>query len=397
MNSIFEYINNLADDNQMIAGAISLWFMGVITYIFKSVPVRIFEFIKKHITTEFVTTNQHKIFHDLLRWFEKNNYSEKFRNIKLSNGQWGGDEAVKSVGYGKHLIWHRYSPIWVELEKHDSRDIYDKETIKLIKIGRSHKVFNSLFKELKEADDFSKTKLYKQSKDGWRFVGSQPKRTFDSIIMNSKNYENLIKTVDDFLNNEDWYIKNGIPYSLGIMLYGPPGTGKTSIIKALAAYTDRNIYITSPFSLAYIENCSHTDEKNITVIEDIDSFKNTNKRKEKDEEDFSSFCNISDVLNAIDGVITNHGRILIMTTNHINKLDPALLRPGRCDLKLEISYFNDDMFRAFMDKFFPDRIVNINIKENVTGAELQESIISRLSFEEIIDKFSKKIKSTTQG
>lgn len=393
----FEYINSLSDGNQMIAGAISLWLMGTITYICREVPRQIYAVIRKHITTEFISTSQHESFHALLKWFEKKGYTKKFRRVKFSNGRYGDNKTIKSVGYGTHMIWFGWMPIWVTLNKEDSKSEMDKETIILTKIGRSHILFDELIKEImKRADKTDRFEVYRASKGEWRYSCWQPKRDFDSVIMDEATEVELIETIDNFIKSEEWYVKHGIPYSLGILLYGPPGTGKSSIIKAVASYVDYDVYTVSATGVSmYPDILQDVRSRSITTIEDIDSCISANKRrkgvgKRKIQTDDTDallesliISSTSDLLNALDGIVAGHGRILIMTTNYPEKLDDAMLRPGRCDLKLEIGYFTMDMFRLFLKRFFSADEVEGALKgrkftsDKLTGAVLQKAILAK--------------------
>lgn len=230
---------------------------------------------------------------------------------------------------------------------------------------------------LKREEDTRKNKKYVYTYDQegmWDESEFVSTKTFDNLFFEGK--EEVIKKIDLFLNNREWYEKNGIPYTLGIGLYGPPGTGKTSFIKAIANYVGRHV-VSMPLKLAktksalenmyyedtYSKNAVPFDQK-IMVLEDIDCIgKFVLQRKdaipavnkwandESDDDDDSGRKNkkkkpvapteenaptLDDLLNLIDGIRENTGRILIITSNFYNKLDTALVRPGRVDITLKM-------------------------------------------------------------
>jgi chaperone BCS1 len=216
----------------------------------------------------------------------------------------------------------------------------------------------------------------------------------------------LLSTIERFIDDKDWYIKNGIPYQLGILLYGPPGTGKSSLIKSVAGYFDKNICLLRASELEKIQEAIvDLPKESVLVIEDIDSNNLVLDRETKQERqilvqastsrrnahDSKPPLNLSDVLNTFDGLLAPSGRIMIMTTNHIEKLDPALIRPGRADLKIEIGYINAETFSAFIRHFYGTAIqepFNLRSDKLTISAIQNDYLVNELSLEEMLGKYT---------
>ena len=169
--------------------------------------------------------------------------------------------------------------------------------------------------------------------------------------------------------------KLSIPHKKIFLLYGPPGTGKTSISKAIATHLDWGI-LQIPMNsdlngTDLIIGINRLPEKYIILMEDIDIYFTDRESHGKHA------INFSDLLNILDGINSPNNFVVVLTTNCIEKLDQALLRPGRMDCTIHVSYIKkkeaNEMFKAFFpshgDKFdiFWKKVKN---KQLITGSHL---------------------------
>ncbi|CAN0903462.1 AAA-ATPase At3g28580 [Linum grandiflorum] len=211
-----------------------------------------------------------------------------------------------------------------------------------------------------------------------------------------------------FTESRDFYSRIGKAWKRGYLLYGPPGTGKSTMIAAMANLLSYDVY---DLELTAVRDNTElrkllidTTSKSIIVIEDIDcSLDLTGQRKTKiesliekhrsklggkDEEiedgNSSSRVTLSGLLNFIDGLWSSSGgeRLIVFTTNHVEKLDPALIRRGRMDKHVELSYCSFEAFRVLAWNYLRlqdhpmfsevDRL----IKEiNITPADVAENLM----------------------
>ncbi|KAL4182254.1 hypothetical protein AMTRI_Chr12g275050 [Amborella trichopoda] len=201
--------------------------------------------------------------------------------------------------------------------------------------------------------------------------------TFDTLAIDSSMKTRIKNDLMRFVNRKEYYKTVGRAWKRGYLLYGPPGTGKTSLIAAIANFLNFDIYdleLRSVMSNTKLRKLlTSTSSKSIIVVEDIDcslnSLNRENKAKAKAEEeeeeeedeeeiegergDNMSLVSLSGVLNFVDGLWSSCGgeRLMIFTTNHKERLDPALLRPGRMDLHIHLSYCGFEAFKVLAKNY----------------------------------------------
>ena len=188
-------------------------------------------------------------------------------------------------------------------------------------------------------------KIFMNDNDTWNRSDCKTIPTMDSIFINKDTKQSIIKKIDSFISLKSRAEKFGKPHKLNILLHGVPGSGKTSIVKALANHYKRRLYLLS-FSKDMKDSNMNTllktiRDESILVLEDIDSFFVQRESK----------CNVSFscLLNTLDGVGNcDRSLITILTANHPEALDAALLRPGRIDMLVKFDYpEKEEVFAAF--------------------------------------------------
>ncbi len=162
----------------------------------------------------------------------------------------------------------------------------------------------------------------------------------------------IVSSAEQYFTAESWYEDRGVPYRTGWLFEGPPGNGKTSTIMVLAGLCKRPIYYLDLASIINDETLSSAirsvPSNAILVIEDVDRLSVATTGGQ------GSGLTLSGLLNAIDGLIASEGRLLIMTTNHAEQLDPALIRSGRVDKRWHFPNLTKDLAQAMASQFYPD-------------------------------------------
>jgi chaperone BCS1 len=205
-----------------------------------------------------------------------------------------------------------------------------------------------------------KTVIYNARGVTWEKFGKpRQKRPLDSVILEKGVKERIVADIKDFIGSAKWYADRGVPYRRGYLLYGPPGTGKSSFIQALAGHLDYGIAIMNLSERGLTDDrLNHlltlVPQRTLVLLEDVDAA--YNNRRQKVEADGYAGANVtfSGLLNALDGVASAEERILFLTTNHIELLDEALVRPGRVDMTVRLGNATAYQISALWDRFYGD-------------------------------------------
>nr|CAG4709490.1 unnamed protein product [Naegleria fowleri] len=302
-------------------------------------------------------------------------------------------QLVLAPGPGSHTL--NYKGYRVTIQRQDPTNDNDPDSnnkkgdiqklVLSVNAWNGKKVLHDLVEEAVKAYFQSAkgvTSIYTMSDNyysDWQKLCDRPNRSFDTVYIDEKVKNNLLKDLDRFMNNEHFYRENGLNFQRGYLLYGHPGTGKTSLILAVAAYLQCSVFTLSLSDKSLDDTklmalITQIPRRGIILLEDIDAAFNDNRKASEDVQRVT----FSGLLNALDGV-TSHSqfpRIIFMTTNHINRLEPALIRPGRIDMKIEFEYSTSGQIYQMANRFFKNETLASKIsklfpEQKLTTAEVQ--------------------------
>ncbi|KAG5062234.1 hypothetical protein AAZX31_02G050800 [Glycine max] len=253
--------------------------------------------------------------------------------------------------------------------------------------------------------------MYGNISDAWVGMKLDHPATFDTLAMERGAKEFVMRDLERFVKRKEYYRRVGKAWKRGYLLYGPPGTGKSSLIAAMANYLKFDVY-----DLELTELNANSElrrlliamaNRSILVVEDIDCTVEFHDRRAEARaasgHNNDRQVTLSGLLNFIDGLWSSCGdeRIIVFTTNHKDKLDPALLRPGRMDVHIHMSYCTPCGFRQLASNYLGikehslfEKIEEEMQKTQVTPAEVAEQLLKsshiETSLEQLIDFMRKK-------
>lgn len=372
--------------NQFTASGALLLLMGGVMAYMKSVPLMIWNWFLRQVLVSVTVKDDDPSFVWVKEWITKQRFMYRVRRVDLDSTIRGKLISLMPAP-GEHFFWHNRLPFWLHYTRSDEKkggwDAKRSESITFRTIGRKQERIKDFVTEIievhKEAER-SESKLYVWD-EYWRKLRSYSPRTFDSVVLDGDEKERLLQDVTEFLGDKERYRELGVPYHRGYAFYGPPGTGKTSLASGLAYQLGRDIYLLNLGDLtdkALKGAISSVPEGSIIMFEDIDASGAGKKRKSSSNKDREwkegvtpgphppqegtensdglekmFGVTLSGLLNVLDGFHAPSGVIYIMTTNHLENLDPALVRPGRIDVLLHLGEATEDQKIKLYQRFYP--------------------------------------------
>lgn len=388
---MYHLIENILN-NQIVTGLSATAIFGYVAYHLKETPSRIIQFVKKLCTVSISVHTSNPAFKWIELWLAQHPYSARARSVVLKSyddnddsgpaGHSDGSTWAFSPGMGFHwFVWNRRL-MWIDRSSEPaSKDRKRDETLTIYTLGSSQKVLRNIVTEAFDMIQRRNMVTVRLWRGWWSDVRGKNPRHLDTIILEAGCKERILDDIARFLSSREWYERRGIPWRRGYLFSGPPGTGKTSLVMAVAAYFKRQVCVLNLGSVrdddALFSAIMDAPLNAIIVIEDIDCANSSAKRvedgKDPSDDDHKGITKAG-LLNALDGITTPDGRILIMTTNYPEKLDDALIRPGRADVHEHFKYLGP-LEQTVMAGLYYDPGEFMPLSEAISPAVLQSAFM----------------------
>ena len=390
------YLAELLGQNEFFQGGFVLALIGAVAVWGKQIPGKIWSLTKRLLIVECDVQERDEAFRALVEWLALQPYGKKVKRFSVSvlEGPDGARDVVFSPAPGVHWLWHgrrliRLSRGREKLTLGNSDAIAGfYESFTLQTFGKSRVSLEQVIKEaIKVRIDRGKDKVSVCVQDGyggWDELSLLPARELDSVVLPGRVAKQIVEDMTTFLKSEQWYTSLGIPYRRGYLFHGPPGTGKTSLVLAMASELRRSVYVLNLGGLSDDDELMSAflsaPDGAILLIEDVDVASATRPRSKDDNGKTGKGINLSALLNAIDGVMATDGRLLILTTNYPDRLDPALVRPGRVDVRVKFGEITAAEASPMFKRFFSNGQIDeaefmAGFKWPLTPAEVQSALM----------------------
>ncbi|OAA33887.1 cell division protease ftsH [Beauveria brongniartii RCEF 3172] len=393
-------------------GARILCMYGLVTFLMRFAHGRIARIVEKYFTftVEIPYTDDS---YDILRnWVQSQPFATETRSmiVTLEKRAEPGNGATKNtLQYSpknlRKTFWYKGKLVY--LRSVSEEGYLHRERVFLSCMGTSNGILKEFLHDCQvtlEKQTESKTAIYMNSDDRWNLATRRGQKRTNTVILPEDVKKDFFADIAEYLDPEAvaWYVEHDQLYHRGYLLYGAPGTGKTSLSLAAAGQFGLDIYA---MNLSKVNDATLSDlmrklpTRCILLLEDIDAIESAKSRENSDaESSTSSSVTLSGLLNAIDGAGSVEGRALIMTTNHVDRLDPAVIRPGRVDKMVEFGLASREMLLGlFRYVYLPSSSKTERVGDKNEGVvNNQDAQDTQKHIQELAAMFADRIRLETQ-
>jgi chaperone BCS1 len=365
----------LTGQHEFASDGLLLMIVGGLGVYMRAIPRNLWDWFVSQTTLTITVTDDDAAFVWVKEWFLEQKFLTRIRRVDVDTTL-RREQPALIPAQGLHWFWHLGRPFHVEFYRSEEPKGWSSKRSELLTfrtIGRRQTFLKKFLDEIVACHEkrvASTSSLYVRDKY-WEMVQAYKPRLLESVILKPEEKEHLIQDIERFKTSKQRYSALGVPYHRGYLFYGPPGTGKTSLVSALAANFGMSIYAISltDFNDKTLMKAIHDVPPNSLILfEDVDCMKTGNARLDpeawarkqmpEDRDDKADPLDrvgvtLSGLLNVLDGFHAPENVLFVMTTNKIETLDSALLRPGRIDYRLFLGKAGEEQKIELYRRFFP--------------------------------------------
>ena len=367
------------EQNQLLSGGLTLMAVGAAMALVRKVPAALWAFLVRRLSISVEIPDRDPAFRWVHSWVAGQRSALRARRLSLTTTWESPDpdpdvDADPAYGYasgklsmarfvlapapGTHVMTFRGHVLVLRRDRRDLENggpLAFQETLTLDILGGTRATVDDLLREAHRAalPRVSGVNVLTVMRHGsWGVSSWRPLRPLASVVLADHLLADLLADLREFLGSASWYAARGVPHRRGYLLHGPPGNGKTTLVAVASGEVGLSVAVLS------LNNKLLTDDRlrelvdalppgAVLLVEDVDCAFGP-KRAAAEE----TGVTMSGLLNALDGVSSREGRVLFLTTNHPERLDPALVRPGRVDRSFRLGHTTPDQARRLFSWFY---------------------------------------------
>lgn len=339
--------------DSLLRGDFKTWLLPILfgfgMYLIRNLPMSIGKGVRWLFTSRLQVNSEDPIFVKFNHWLSTSCSIGLLRSLKVESGYdvYSSKRLDHtSIGVGKHIVRSKYGWMYIERREESPGSASDvrKETVEIVFLRNNGKL-SRIVSDIRNSSPagVDATMIYTYS-HRWLFHCFKPIRTPGSTIFHDDKVGRIGGVLNGFMVPIEQSRSDA--HHLGFLFYGAPGTGKTTLALVIAgilkrgiAYLSLNVFTSDA---DFFEAYRTVPDDAVLLIEDIDTFGIT-----RDED--KGGVSLSALLNVLGGVLTRHGQITIVTTNRREKLDDALIRPGRLSVSEEFLLYDREEAERYCD------------------------------------------------
>jgi mitochondrial chaperone BCS1 len=364
----------LSGQHQFASDGLLLMVIGGLGVYLRAIPLKLWFWLVGQTTMTITVKDDDAAFVWVREWFLEQKFVTRIRSVDLDTTL-RREQTALIPAEGHHWFWYHGRPFRVDSHRSEEKRGWSStrtEWLIFRTCGRKQSFLKKFVDDIVACHERSvalTSSLYIRDDDYWMRVEGFAPRSLDSVILKPGEKERLVQDIEKFKGAQERYRKLGVPYHRGYLFYGPPGSGKTSIVSAVAGQFGMSIYainLTDFNDKSLLKAINEVPPKSLILFEDIDCMKTGKARADGERaasgeralDDRTDTQNrvgvtLSGLLNVMDGFSAPENMLFVMTTNKIDVLDRALLRPGRIDYKLFFGDVLEEQKIELYRRFFP--------------------------------------------